>query len=345
MAEKPTYAELEQQVAELQRQMMLQKHWEKALTESEERFKTQYQNIPIPTSTWQRQGDDFVLRRMNRAAEILLRRESGYLIGRTARDLFRNRPDIIDSFTRCFETKSMLQQEITYAKRDGSGNMYFMVSQIILPPDLMLVYLEDITERKNIQITLQEAHDRLEKEVARRTAELLKANKKLEQDIMERRKAETSLQEKEKELEEQARQLVEMNAALKILLEYREEEKKKMEKQIVSHVKKLVFPYLDRMEKIKLDGDVKTYLSIVRANLKDFISPFAHNLSSQFLNLTPTEIQVADLIKQGQSSKEIAALMKVSADAVAFHRSNIRSKLELSGKKINLRTYLQSLPL
>lgn len=345
MAEKPTYAELEQQVAELQRQMMLQKHWEKALTESEERFKAQYQNIPIPTSTWQRQGDDFVLRRMNRAAEILLRRESGYLIGRTARDLFRNRPDIIDSFTRCFETKSMLQQEIAYAKRDGSGTMYFMVSQIILPPDLMLVYLEDITERKNVQITLQEAHDRLEKEVARRTAELLKANKKLEQDIMERRKAETALQEKEKELEEQARQLVEMNTALKILLEYREEEKKKMEKQIVSHVKKLVFPYLDRMEKMKLDGDVKTYLSIVRANLKDFISPFAHNLSSQLLNLTPTEIQVADLIKQGQSSKEIAALMKVSADAVAFHRTNIRSKLEISGKKINLRTYLQSLPL
>ncbi len=96
---------------------------------------------------------------------------------------------------------------------------------------------------------------------------------------------------------------------------------------------------------MKLDGDAKTYLSIIRANLKDFISPFAHHLSSKYLNLTPTEIQVADLIKQGQSSKEIAALMKVSADAVAFHRANIRAKLEISGKKVNLRTYLQSLPL
>jgi DNA-binding CsgD family transcriptional regulator len=345
MADKPAYAELEQKVAELQRQIMLQRHWEKAFTESEERFKTQYQNIPIPTSTWQRQGDDFVLRRMNRAAEILLRRPAGYWLGRTARDLFRNMPEIINSFANCVKTKSMLQQEIDYTPRDGGAAMYFMAHQIVLSPDLVLMYLENITERKSARIALQEAHDRLEKEVARRTAELVKTNKKLEQDITERRKAEDALQEKERELEEQARQLVEMNTALKILLEYREEEKKKMEKQIVSHVKKLVFPYLDRMEKMNLNGDLKTYLSIVRANLKDFISPFAHNLSSRYLNLTPTEIQVADLIKQGQSSKEIAALMKVSADAVAFHRANIRAKLEISGKKINLRTYLQSLPL
>jgi len=345
IAEKPTYAELEQQAAELQRQIMLQKHWGKALKESEERFKTQYQNIPIPTSTWRKQGDDFVLLRVNRAAEIFLRGQSHYWLGRTARDLFRNRSDIIDSFTLCFKTKSMLQQEIDYIPRDGSGTMYFMVHQIVLPPDLVLMYLDNITERKNAQISLQEAHDHLEKEVAKRTSELLKTNKKLQQDITIRKATETALREKEEELKEQARHLAEMNTALKILLEYREEEKKKMEKQIVSHVKKLIFPYIDKMEKMNLNGDLNTYLSIIRANLKDFISPFAYILSSQHLSLTPTEIQIANLIKQGQSSKEIAGLMKVSADAVTFHRANIRRKLEISGKKINLCTYLQSMDL
>jgi PAS domain S-box-containing protein len=162
-------------------------------------------------------------------------------------------------------------------------------------------------------------------------------------DITIRKATENALREKEEELKEQARHLVEMNTALKILLEYREEEKKKMEKQIISNVKKLIFPYIDEMEKMKLNGELKTYLSIIRANLKDFISPFAYILSSQHLSLTPTEIQIANLIKQGQSSKEIAQLMNVSADAVTFHRANIRRKLEISGKKINLCTYLQSI--
>jgi DNA-binding CsgD family transcriptional regulator len=58
--------------------------------------------------------------------------------------------------------------------------------------------------------------------------------------------------------------------------------------------------------------------------------------------LTITENQVADLIKHGKTSKEIATMLNVSTAAVSFHRNNIRKKLGLSNKKIRLAAHLIS---
>ncbi|MCA1785261.1 MAG: helix-turn-helix transcriptional regulator [Desulfobacteraceae bacterium] len=59
--------------------------------------------------------------------------------------------------------------------------------------------------------------------------------------------------------------------------------------------------------------------------------------------MTPTEVQVADLIKAGKTSKEIAGVLNISARSVNFHRVNIRRKLHIHGSKTNLRTFLLSL--
>ena len=94
----------------------------------------------------------------------------------------------------------------------------------------------------------------------------------------------------------------------------------------------------------KADAENQTYLNIIKSNLNDLISPLANRLSSNYLALTPTELQITDFIKHGKTSKEIAAMLHVSAKAVSFHRGNIRKKLDLTNKKINLQTYLQSSP-
>jgi len=52
--------------------------------------------------------------------------------------------------------------------------------------------------------------------------------------------------------------------------------------------------------------------------------------------LTKTERRVAELIKKGQSSKEIARELAISPGTVNIHRKNIRRKLELTGAKVNL---------
>lgn len=73
------------------------------------------------------------------------------------------------------------------------------------------------------------------------------------------------------------------------------------------------------------------------------VSPFVTALSSRFLNLTPSEIRIAGLIKEGRASKEIADLLNLSVNTVLFHRYQIRCKLGLKNKKTNLQSYLKSL--
>jgi PAS domain S-box-containing protein len=163
-------------------------------------------------------------------------------------------------------------------------------------------------------------------------------------DITERKRAEVALREKEKKLEHQAEHLKEVNTALKVLLEHREEEKKQSDENILVNIKKLILPYIEKIEKSKLNEKNATYLGIIKSNLLELVSPFENRLSSKLFELTPSEIQIADLIKHGKTSKEIASLLNVSPKAISFHRGNIRKKLGLANKKINLISYLQSFP-
>jgi DNA-binding CsgD family transcriptional regulator len=98
------------------------------------------------------------------------------------------------------------------------------------------------------------------------------------------------------------------------------------------------------MDKKKMSGQNRAYLEIIAKGLDELVSPFARALSSKEVVLSPTEIRVADLVRQGKTSKEIASLMHVSANAITVHRYNIRRKLGLLNKKVNLMAYLQNLP-
>jgi DNA-binding CsgD family transcriptional regulator len=163
------------------------------------------------------------------------------------------------------------------------------------------------------------------------------------EDVTAIKLAEEALRERELELELQTQKLEETNTALRVLLKAREEDKRELEEKVLANVKELITPYLKDLENAGLDTRQKAYLEIVESNLNDIISPFLHHLSSKYLNLTPREIQVATLVKEGKASKEIAEMLNLSMNAVDFHRKNIREKLGLKNKKANLRTHLLSL--
>jgi len=162
-------------------------------------------------------------------------------------------------------------------------------------------------------------------------------------DITERKKAEAKLKEREKELETKSQSLEEANIALKVMLKRRNEDKKELEERILLNVKELVIPYLDKLKVTAIDERQKNYTNILESNLNDIISPFSHKLSAMFLEFTPAEIQIANLLRQGKTSKEIAELFHCASRTIAFHRNNIRKKLGLKNKKINLKSYLLSL--
>ena len=155
--------------------------------------------------------------------------------------------------------------------------------------------------------------------------------------------AEESLKKREQELEQQKQSLEEANIALKVLLEQREADKLDLEKKILINIKHMIFPYLDKLQKSKLNHREKTFVKIIDGHLNDIISPFLQRLAAASIILTPQEMQVATLIKDGKSSKEIADLLNVSETTIHFHRKNLRIKFGLKNKRTNLRSYLLSL--
>jgi PAS domain S-box-containing protein len=201
----------------------------------------------------------------------------------------------------------------------------------------------DITKRKLAGQVLEQVNAELESRVEARTADLIKANRQLKEEIAERQQAERALKKREKELKKNTIQLQELNSALKVLLMKKDEDKIDLEEKMVSNVRELVFPYLIKLDNGKLPDKEKAFVNIIESNLKDIMSPFARSLTSKYLGLTPTEIQVANLIKQGKTTKDIADLSNLSPRTIEFHRDNIRTKLGIKNKKVNLRTHLLSL--
>ncbi len=153
----------------------------------------------------------------------------------------------------------------------------------------------------------------------------------------------TSLKKTEELLKERTVHLEDANAALKVLLNRMEIDKKELEKKMLENIKELVKPYLENLKKSDLDSRQQMNLEIIESNINDITTPLVRNLSSKFLNFTPMEIQVADLIKQGKSTKEIALFFNLAVSTIKTHRINIRKKVGLNKKKLSLQTYLLSL--
>jgi len=165
----------------------------------------------------------------------------------------------------------------------------------------------------------------------------------ISRDISLRKRAEEELKKRERELEMKTRNLEEVNMALRVLLKQREEDKKELEEKVLSNVRESVDPYVNKLKKTPLSINQTAYINIIETHLNDIVSPFLYNLRSRYLNLTSREIQIANLIREGRTTKEIAKLLNSSSDAINFHRNNIRNKLGLKNKKTNLRQYLFSL--
>ncbi len=158
-------------------------------------------------------------------------------------------------------------------------------------------------------------------------------------DISDRKENEGALKRRELELEEKSRNLEKINTALEVLVEKREEDIKKVENSVFSRIEEFVLPYVEKLKKCRLNGVEENYLNTIETNLKNIMSPFIHDLASKYLNLTHKEIQVANLIKEGKTTKEIAELLNASARAIEFHRNNLRNKLGLKKQKASLQSY------
>jgi DNA-binding CsgD family transcriptional regulator len=207
----------------------------------------------------------------------------------------------------------------------------------------LLSTVSDVTELHKAEEELKRSHEQLEQRVAERTAELTAANERLTQQIQRRQEVEAKLRAQEAQLKRKTGDLQEMNAALKVLLKRREEDQNEIMEKIGAHLKHMVLPYIEKLKTAKLPPRPMAYVATLESSLKDIAAPFAKSLSDNLYNLTPTEIQVAGLIKVDKSTKEIAAALSLSPKTVEFHRYNIRRKLGLGKKRLNLQSFLKTM--
>jgi len=183
--------------------------------------------------------------------------------------------------------------------------------------------------KHDMEQRLKEHKEALEVKVKERTVDLESAIERL--------------QEAEKKLRLRAKELEESNTALKVLLKQRDLDQYEFQNNMLSNIKHLIMPYLVKLKRGKAVSDELAYINIIESNLKDIVSPFSAKLSFQYLDFTPREIMIADLIKDGKQDKDIMEILNVSLDTVKAHRKNIRKKLGINNTKTNLRTKLLSI--
>ena len=108
----------------------------------------------------------------------------------------------------------------------------------------------------------------------------------------------------------------------------------------MANINNLIMPTLSILKSKK---DISGYVELLEKNLESLVSSFGRRIIEKNLRLTPKEIIICDMIKSGMASKEIAETMNISLQTIGLHRKNIRKKLSLCNKQINLTSYLQRL--
>lgn len=160
------------------------------------------------------------------------------------------------------------------------------------------------------------------------------------EEITQLKMAEEALRQGKIALEAQKQQLEETNIALKVLLRQRESDKQELEEKVLANIKELILPYIEKLKRAPLREKDRTAVEVIETHLQSIVSPMLQRLSNIHIVLTPQELQVATLVKDGRSSKEIAEILNVSDTTIHFHRKNLRRKLGLQNSSANLRSHL-----
>jgi PAS domain S-box-containing protein len=162
-------------------------------------------------------------------------------------------------------------------------------------------------------------------------------------DITDRKKSEALLKLREEEARKLAKNLEEANIALRVVLSHRDEDQKILEEKIQHNINEIILPFISSLKSSDLEDRGKHYLDLLESNLKSILSPFMRNMSNTYKSLTPKEAQIAEMIREGKNSKDIADMLGTSVATISTHRNNIRKKLNMKKQKTNLRSHLLSL--
>ena len=237
-----------------------------------------------------------------------------------------------DIYTMGFTRKRKLFGSAVIITRDRAG---------LEKRDLIETFIGQASvalQRKRAEEELKKYHEHLEEMVEERTAEIKTANERLQRLIAERMNAERALLESEAKLQKQKSALEQKNIALGEVIAQIEVEKRRIKDDIETNVNIVVSPILEKLKKEKASAK---YVTILKYHLGRLTSSFGSKITKKSFKLTPREIEVCNLVKGGLTSKDISNLLNISYRTIEKHRKNIRHKLGISNKRINLTSFLR----
>jgi PAS domain S-box-containing protein len=161
-------------------------------------------------------------------------------------------------------------------------------------------------------------------------------------DITSHRRIEEALKGAYERLEAEQSALREKNIALKELMNQIEGEKAAIRKRIQTNVDRILLPILKKLQE-RLGPEERTYLTLLENTLGEITSPFINQLERCFTILTPREVEICNMIKNGYASKDIALTLHTSVQTVLKQRRAIRRKMGIANQDINLATFLKAL--
>ncbi len=220
--------------------------------------------------------------------------------------------------------------DIETAQRALSLDIY---GYIVKPIDKnqIVIGVTNALRRRQLELKQKNQSRELGKKIKHRTRELSETVEKLKA--------------RESELAAKMEELQELNTALKVLLNNRETDRVTLEENIQSNVQKFILPCIERLKKGTIKSkQLQSEFRLLETSLNDLVAPFARQISSDYFGLTPNEIKVALLIKQGMTTKEIARELNLSVNTIMTHRYKIRSKLGIKNQTKNLQVYLNQFP-
>jgi DNA-binding CsgD family transcriptional regulator len=159
--------------------------------------------------------------------------------------------------------------------------------------------------------------------------------------VMMHMKALADLRVAHRAIQREQQALQEANIALRAVLSRLEEEKHSIKASIAANIQKVIMPIVFELE-LEVTGRQRSYATLLRRSLQEITSPFLTQIARDHVQLTPVEIAISTMIRNGLSTKEIAQLRCISPATVRRHRENIRRKLGLRNRKANLATFLQA---
>ena len=334
----------EKRIINIVRDISERKRVAEIVRKSELKYRTLLENLP-QRIIYKNVNSVYVSCNENYARDMKMKPEE--IVGKTDFDLFKkelaesyrkvDRQVIRSGKTEYFEEKyvkggrELVVQTVKTPVRDEKGRITGILG-----------IFWDITRRKQDEEKLKKYQQRLEEMVEERTVNLAGTNERLRQEINERRKTEKALRESEGRLREQKMALERKYIALGEVIEQIEHEKKHVKNDVVVNVEKLLLPILRKLKGGTTHIESK-YIDLLRRTCEELASSFGRKISAENMKLSPREIEICNMIKEGVSGKEISELLKICFKTVERHRNDIRRKFKLIGKKVNLTTFLRNL--